>query len=46
VGGAFAYAALNALVDAGRELLEQGTYGYWAAAGPGATVARAAFKRL
>lgn len=28
VGGAFAFAALGALVEAGRELLEQGTYGY------------------
>lgn len=28
VGGAFAFAAFGALVEAGRELLEQGTYGY------------------
>lgn len=31
VGGSFAYAALAAVVDAARELQEQGTYGYWAA---------------
>ena len=43
VGGAFAYVAIGALAEAGRELLEQGTYGYWAAAGPGAAAARAAF---
>jgi 2-methylisocitrate lyase-like PEP mutase family enzyme len=45
VGGSFAYVALGAMAEAGRELLEHGTYGYWATAGPGATVARAAFKR-
>src|SRR4051794_15865131 len=28
VGGAFAFAALGALVEAGRELLDAGTYGY------------------
>jgi len=28
VGGAFAYAALGALVEAGRELLDAGTYGF------------------
>jgi len=28
VGGAFAYAALGALVEAGRELLDTGTYGF------------------
>jgi 2-methylisocitrate lyase-like PEP mutase family enzyme len=43
VGGAFAFAAAGALVAAGRELLEQGTYGYWETAGPGAKAARAAF---
>jgi 2-methylisocitrate lyase-like PEP mutase family enzyme len=31
VGGAFAYAALAAVVDAARELQDHGTYGYWAA---------------
>jgi 2-methylisocitrate lyase-like PEP mutase family enzyme len=45
VGGAFTYAALNAAAQAGRELLEQGTYGYWASAGPGMTMARAVLKR-
>jgi 2-methylisocitrate lyase-like PEP mutase family enzyme len=45
VGGSFAYVALGAMVEAGRELLEQGTYGYWATAGAGMTVAKAAFKR-
>jgi 2-methylisocitrate lyase-like PEP mutase family enzyme len=43
VGGAFAYAALGALVEAGRELMAQGTYGYWTAAEHGRDAARAAF---
>jgi 2-methylisocitrate lyase-like PEP mutase family enzyme len=43
VGGAFAFAALGALTQAGRELLEQGTYGFWDLAAPGAAAARAAF---
>ncbi len=43
VGGAFAYAALGALVAAGRELLEHGTYGFWDMAGPGRQAAREAF---
>ena len=43
VGGAFAFAAAGALVEAGRELLEQGTYGFWKVAGPGAKAARSAF---
>jgi 2-methylisocitrate lyase-like PEP mutase family enzyme len=43
VGGAFAFAALGAAVQAARELLEQGTYGFWELAGPGAKAARAAF---
>jgi 2-methylisocitrate lyase-like PEP mutase family enzyme len=29
VGGGFARLALTAVIDAGRELLDQGTYGYW-----------------
>jgi 2-methylisocitrate lyase-like PEP mutase family enzyme len=45
VGGAFAYVALGAVVEAARELREHGTYGFWATAGPGATAARAAFTR-
>jgi 2-methylisocitrate lyase-like PEP mutase family enzyme len=43
VGGAFAFAALGAVVRASRELLDQGTYGFWEQAGPGAAAARAAF---
>ena len=43
VGGAFAFAALGALAEAGRELLEKGTYGFWDLAGPGSAAARAAF---
>ena len=40
VGGAFAYVAIGAVVGAARELLEQGTYGFWNTAGPGAAAAR------
>jgi len=29
VGGAFAFAAYGALIEAARELLDQGTYGFW-----------------
>jgi 2-methylisocitrate lyase-like PEP mutase family enzyme len=43
VGGGFAFAAAGALVAAGRELLEQGTYSFWETAGPGAKAAREAF---
>ena len=43
VGGAFAYAALGAVVEAARELREDGTYGFWERARPGADAARAAF---
>jgi 2-methylisocitrate lyase-like PEP mutase family enzyme len=43
VGGAFAFAALGALVEAGRELLEQGSYGYWQRARLGRQVAGQAF---
>jgi 2-methylisocitrate lyase-like PEP mutase family enzyme len=43
VGGAFAFAAAGAVVAAGRELLERGTYGYWETAGSGSKAARAAF---
>jgi hypothetical protein len=43
VGGAFAFAAAGALVAAARELLEQGTYGFWEKAAPGASAARQAF---
>ncbi len=43
VGGAFAFAAVGALADAGRELLERGTYGFWTQAGAGRTIAGTAF---
>ena len=43
VGGAFAFAALDALVSAARELRDGGTYAYAAAAGRGREAARAAF---
>jgi 2-methylisocitrate lyase-like PEP mutase family enzyme len=43
VGGAFAYAALGATVEAARELLEEGTYGYFERAGIGLQAARSAF---
>ena len=45
VGGAFAYVGIGAVATAARELLEQGTYGYWSVAGPGAALARTAFTR-
>ncbi len=43
VGGAFAYAALGAAVEAARELLDEGTYGYFERAGLGLKAARSAF---
>jgi len=43
VGGAFAFAAVDSLVEAARELREQGTYGYAARAAPGAKAATEAF---
>jgi 2-methylisocitrate lyase-like PEP mutase family enzyme len=43
VGGAFAFAAYGAAVAAARELLEQGTYGYWSATRAGADAVRSAF---
>ncbi|HEX5194288.1 MAG TPA: isocitrate lyase/phosphoenolpyruvate mutase family protein [Solirubrobacteraceae bacterium] len=43
VGGAFAFAALDMLVEAARELRDQGTYGYAARAAPGAKAAAEAF---
>jgi 2-methylisocitrate lyase-like PEP mutase family enzyme len=45
VGGAFAYVAFGAVVEAARELREEGTYGFWTGAGAGAGAARAAFRR-
>jgi 2-methylisocitrate lyase-like PEP mutase family enzyme len=43
VGGAFAFAAFGALVEAGRELLEHGTYGFWTRAAVGDALADEAF---
>lgn len=43
VGGAFAFAALGATVEAARELIEQGTYGYFERTGVGLRAARPAF---
>ena len=45
VGGAFAYAALGAVVEAARELLDEGTYGYFERAGIGLQAARSAFAK-
>lgn len=42
-GGALAFAAYGALVDAGRELLEQGSYTYWAATEAGRAAVGNAF---
>jgi 2-methylisocitrate lyase-like PEP mutase family enzyme len=41
VGGGFAFVGLGAVVDAARELLDEGTYGFWET---GATGAKAAYK--
>jgi 2-methylisocitrate lyase-like PEP mutase family enzyme len=43
VGSAFAFAALGAVVQASRELLDTGTYGFLDLAAPGSAAARAAF---
>jgi 2-methylisocitrate lyase-like PEP mutase family enzyme len=43
VGGAFAFAALGAVVEAARELQEEGTAGFWERAAVGARAARGAF---
>jgi len=43
VGGAFAFAALGALVEAAEELLTAGTYGYFGRAAVGGKAAREAF---
>ena len=43
VGGAFAFAALGAMVEAAREFREQGTYGFWGRAREGSSAARSAF---
>jgi 2-methylisocitrate lyase-like PEP mutase family enzyme len=44
VGGSFAFAALDALVTAARELLNEGTHGYGQAAARGRDFARTAFQ--
>ena len=44
VGGAFAFAALGAVIDAANELSAQGTYTYLERAGAGVNAARAAFE--
>jgi 2-methylisocitrate lyase-like PEP mutase family enzyme len=43
VGGAFAFAAIDAVAQAARELLDDGTYGYWERTLAGAALARRAF---
>lgn len=43
VGGAFAFAALGAVVEAANELRLEGTYGYWKQASVGGQAARSAF---
>jgi 2-methylisocitrate lyase-like PEP mutase family enzyme len=43
VGGAFAFAALGAVVEAASELRDAGTYGFWERAKVGGKVAREAF---
>jgi 2-methylisocitrate lyase-like PEP mutase family enzyme len=43
VGGAFAFAAYEAALEAGRELLEHGTYGFTERSGAGARAVRTAF---
>jgi 2-methylisocitrate lyase-like PEP mutase family enzyme len=43
VGGAFAFAAYGAMIEAARELRDQGTYGYWAKSDIGRSAVREAF---
>jgi 2-methylisocitrate lyase-like PEP mutase family enzyme len=43
VGGAFAFAALGALVEAGEEFRQRGTYRFWERADVGRRTAQAAF---
>jgi len=43
VGGAFAFNAYGALVEAARELLDKGTYGFWDRAKAGRAAAQEAF---
>jgi 2-methylisocitrate lyase-like PEP mutase family enzyme len=44
VGGAFAFAALGATIEAARELLDEGTYGYFEQTALGLKIARPAFE--
>jgi 2-methylisocitrate lyase-like PEP mutase family enzyme len=44
IGGGFAYVALGAVVEAARELREEGTYGFWDTAGVGAKAWRDAHR--
>ena len=43
IGGGFAYAAIGGAVEAAREFMEAGTYGFWERAGAGAKAAFEAF---
>jgi len=43
VGGGFAWVAAGAVVEAARELLDQGTYGWWERGATGSKAARSAF---
>jgi hypothetical protein len=43
VGGAFAFAAVGAVVEAATELREAGTYGFWQRARAGSDATRSAF---
>ncbi len=43
VGGAFAFAALGAAVEAARELIDEGTFGFWERSRVGVQAARSAF---
>ncbi|MCA1846291.1 MAG: isocitrate lyase/phosphoenolpyruvate mutase family protein [Actinobacteria bacterium] len=45
VGGAFAFAAYGALIEAARELLEEGTYGFWERTKIGRAAVQEAFKQ-
>ena len=45
VGGAFAFAALGAVVEAAQELQRDGTYGYFERVAAGSRAARSAFSR-
>ena len=44
VGGGFAFTAAGALIAAGRELLEKGTYGFWETAAVGWQATHDAFE--